>query len=328
MKRYIVSTLFLFTLSTVSIAQSRCDCYERLFNLGKYYDNHEHFEQALGAFKDALNFMEPSQESHEIYQYIAWDYNELKNYDSGAVYAAKAIALGIRASNFKEKTPELYARIPAPAKKEWPEGVDVDWMLYNKVQGIHKTDQLMRNSYDTYFDAQWLPDSLHQYKKPVEHALAALLDSVSYLHTMAVLEIYKGIPTFKKVGFPYALNNYVIIHVVRYPVMGKHLLDKLKQLNSNCEPISKRDILFFEDVRKTSLEYDYATQKAGKSFAGLYGYDRYNNIEDLKKVDSIRFAHNLYRLQEDVIAPDTLPKGYVPAPYPKNYFCLEKYQIR
>lgn len=288
-------------------------------SLAKYYENAGRLTEAIATYKDAFSFLDPGKADGETYGNIAIVYESLKNYDSALVYAVKAVNLG-GDTYLQSFAPGLYARIPADARQ----GIEIDWELYEFKKNLHYLDQLIRDDESYIYQSNWLPDSLAKYKEPVTRALVNLVDSIDYLSTMKMFEKYSW-PSYEKVGFAGAANFRAFMHIVRYPVMGKILLDKIKEFQAQGAPISKKHILFLEDNRLYHEDMQRDPYKKGKTWAGMCGVDRYNRMMDINKADSIRFAYNHVRLQEDVFKPDTLPAAYKPTPYPKNYFCLEKY---
>ncbi|HYD20198.1 MAG TPA: tetratricopeptide repeat protein [Flavipsychrobacter sp.] len=323
MKHLIFPGLFmLFTLH--AFAQTRCDCYDRLLNLGMSYEERYQFQKAIEVFKDALNFMEESNDDVEIFQGLARCYDTLANYDSSVVYAMKAIDKGLGAGYFYSYTPKTFEFLPNDERLLWPRpGQEVNWGLFKLTQQMFGADQYFRTTEN--FESQWLPDSLEQYKMPIILSLFHLADSNNYVLQMKIFRKF-GWPSYNKVGFFNAMDVRGLMHNVRYPGFGRHLLDTLYVFGRNCEGIRTSKVLKLEDNR--IFHGGDLVKGSGKNLIGFSGADRYNRIYNLKNADSIRLAYNMLRLKEDVPPGETLPKDYKPIPYPKNYFCLKKYQLQ
>jgi tetratricopeptide (TPR) repeat protein len=315
--------LLILSFSLQAAAQTRCDCFDRLINLGKHYENNYQFPRAIDVYKDAISFMDESATDEEIFWNICYCYDTLGYYDSSVAYAIKAIDAGLGANNIRNSVPKTYARLPEAKKLEKPLGPKVDWDLYNIVLGIRSVDQFVRGN--DFYGEGWLPDSLVKYQQPIARAIGKLADSANYRMEMNILRKY-GWPTFKKVGFYNAMDLRVLMHNVRYPGYGRKLLDTLYVLGSICEGIRRSTVLKLEDNRV--LNGGEPGLGEGKNLVGFWGRNRYNIIYDISKADSIRLANNHVRLKEDVPPGESLPKDYKPIPYPKNYFCLKKYQIQ
>jgi hypothetical protein len=145
-------------------------------------------------------------------------------------------------------------------------------------------------------------------------------DSTSFELIRFVLDKY-GYPTYKKLGFPTSDLHVLIMHTTTYDnAWSNYILNKLEQLNATCDYPEKSQLLFLIDRQRI--------RQGKKSLAGLSGGSRrYFTIEDIKKVDSIRFSYNLLRLKDENYPGDSLPDNYQPQPYPANYFCGKKYRI-
>ena len=320
--KHIASILFML-LSQQIAGQTRCDCYDRLFNLGRHYENHGNFIKAIEVFKDALYFLEENNDDAEVFLGLVHCYDTMHNYDSSVAYAMRAIDKGLGAGYFYSYTPRTFEHLPNDERLLWPRpGQEVNWGLFKLTQQMFGLDQYFRTSEN--FESQWLPDSLEQYKMPIILSLFHLADSNNYMLQMKIFRKF-GWPTYQKVGFYNAVSPGGLMHNVRYPGFGRHLLDTLYHFGSRCEGILKSKVLKLEDNRV--YHGGEVSMGSGKNLIGFTGRDRYNLIYDIKKADSIRLANNHVRLKEDVPPGETLPKEYRPVPYPKNYFCMKKYQL-
>jgi hypothetical protein len=98
-------------------------------------------------------------------------------------------------------------------------------------------------------------------------------------------------------------------------------LEKLKELNSDCDYPYKSEILLYMDRKNLYNKKN--------CLVGLFkSENRFMNILDINAADSIRFEYNCLRIKEDAIkSGQSVPVNYIPKKYPYNFFCSKKYQL-
>jgi hypothetical protein len=198
-------------------------------------------------------------------------------------------------------------------------GRKVDPALYQQFTNQMKMDQIVRSGeISTAPENGDKPEIIHN--DSIKGRLVEKVDDSTARFVKWVLDKY-GFPTYRQLNF-YPRGFWVeILHVTAHRnANATYVLNRLAELSNKCS-FRKSQVLFLKDRQK------YYHDR--KSYCGLIGAgDRYLYIDDISKADSIRFANNFLRLKEEAASWNgKLPPGYKPRPYPKNYFCLKKYNI-
>ncbi len=304
---------FLCIISINGYCQSKCDCFERLYQLSI---NDTNSNRGITTLKDAVSFLEP-EKAADYYWILAQRFKKMKQYDSSIVWYEKAIESGHEVESIKRTENEIYRRMDTNKinKIILEQRKKINFDLYNMFVSQHAIDQAIRNE-------DLFPIDDASMRECIIHVLSSAyktIDDSTFRFLKNVFENY-GFPTFHKLGFFPAAINIMILHVTAYKnENATYVLQKLEEFNKYCD-YNKFDILMLKDRQM------YINEK--KNTAGLFGSgERYLYIKDVGKVDSIRFEYNCVRLKDEA---DTwggkLPDNYKPRPYPINYFCLEKYK--
>jgi hypothetical protein len=303
---------FLLFISANCLAQSSCDCFDRLYLLANS-DSTRYVE----IMRDALSFLQPEQKS-DYYWEIGDHFYQRKMYDSSVVYYTKAIEGGYSLENVRTSAWETYIRMDTTRMKKialqyWEKA---DMELYDKFVSQSAIDQFIRNE-------EYFPYNEHDScKQQFTSGLYKKVDHSTYEFLKWIFDTY-GDPTFAQLGFFPSDITGMMLHVTAYENEdADSLFHELETLNNACNFVQKSKILF---MKERQLYYNHRY-----SYCGLIGSgQRYLYIKDPAKTDSIRFQYNLLRLSDEAkLWNGTLPAGYQPSAYPKNYFCLKNYDTR
>lgn len=315
MKKIII-LLLLITFTTNQLkAQKNCDCFNRLDNLGMYYERIGNNLMALSAYKDALSYRDSDIISERHYVTVARMHYNLEQFDSSLLFFSKALQRGYDTAQIKI----YYSQVTQ--LKEWNTikllqkiPPNFNWNVYNNCIVQVALDQSIRGK--LLYPSFWATGELKKYESKLTLILGTRIDSTSNDLLTSLLNKY-GFPTYEKLGFTNSFYfNLLASHTSDYK---KNIIDKLKDLNKSCEYPYKSDILYYMD-RNTSIR--------GYTLAGLYGLDRFIRLPNINIVDSIRFEYNQLRIKEDAYKNgDIVPDNYSPLKYPANYFCSDKYKF-
>lgn len=307
----------LICCSLEAYCQSKCDCFDRLYNLSL---NQTDEQRSVDILMDAISFLEPDQKG-EYYWEVAESYSHLKQYDSSAAWYEKAIEWGYDLSSLIANAPAVYKRLDTARLNAiaYAHGRQADPALYRQFQYQIEMDQVVRDG-----EISTVPEHGEKFRvihnDSIKKRLIDKVDDSTARFVQWVLDKY-GFPTYRQLNF-YPHGLWVeILHVTAHRnASATHVLNRLTDLSNKCK-FRKSQVLFLKDRQK------YLNEK--KSYCGLVGAgDRYLYIEDVSKADSIRVVYNQLRLNEEAVSWNgKLPPGYKPRPYPKNYFCLKKYNI-
>lgn len=309
---------FFLCISIKGSCQSKCDCFDRLYRLA---NNQTDTLSSIKILKDALTFLSPERRG-DYYWEVAQSYYLLKQYDSAAKWYGEAAVWGYDIDYLKLYAPEVYKRIDTnkvDMALEKNRG-KVDPELYKMFATQLEMDQGVRTG--KVFSVPGSGDSLIPvHDTSIAKRIMQKVDDSTFRFLKWVFQKY-GFPTYHQLGFYPRGMSAMILHVTASrPEQATCIINKLKEFSDQCK-YQRSSLLFLMDRRK--YYYDK------KSYCGLIGAgQRYLYIEDIGKADSIRFAYNQVRLKEEAASwGGELPPGYKPRPYPKNYFCLKKYEIK
>jgi hypothetical protein len=315
MRNYILVVLSF--LSMKGTCQSNCDCFERLYQLSA----NDTSQSCVDILKDAISFLDTTKRG-EYYWEVASLYKAIKQYDSSAVWYEKAVEWGYDLDGLKRYSSQIYSRMDTGRMKAiaFEHRKKVDFSLYEQFVAQLALDQSVRS--DALFSTEkYWNKLLPLCEKSFIDSMYQRVDDSTFRFLKWVFENYR-FPTFRRLGFFPGGIMAMIMHITAYKnEQATYLLDKLEEFANSCE-YRKCDILVLKDRQK------YIKEK--KTNCGLFGSgQRYLNIEDINKADSIRFAYNRLRLKEEAASWNgKLPANYKPRSYPKNYFCLKKYEIK
>jgi len=302
-----LSFFLILTINTRAQTQSNCDCYDRLTNLSRYYEEYGDTESALKAYSKGLNFKPKAKWSpYEYYRF-----GELHAIDgdiqSATHYLAEAFRRGFDTSYFSyEVFDEVresqgwhqVAQNLDSMKREFQAQINFDYRL--AIEDIRGSDQTIRRLIK-------VPDSTFR-----------LLDSINYSRLKSLFKQY-GYPDMQEHGFEGSQGAYLILlHAAMYTQeMYEEILDILNQA-INAYGYKRSDMAQFIDRREVwhnKREQIFGTWNA-------YRADNFSKIRELKAIDEKRMSYNLLRLKEQaIIESRNIPVGYVASAYPDNYFC-------
>lgn len=325
--RLYLFVLFIFFSLTVK-SQTQCDCFDRLYNLSMNYSIMGDWHKAAETLKDGISFLNTEQRSGEFYYLLGEAYSHDNKADSAAIYFTLAIKLGYPLNWVKDGYPDIVQKID-PNKLElyaFDLRKKIDFDLYDRFVQALALDQATRNG--TLYPENEIYDGTPE-KKAFIDTLTERVDSITSEFVNSILDKY-GYPSADELGFYPSGIMGLILHITASDnEMSRKLFIKLSKLNEQCNFPQKSTILFLKDRQKY--------YKERKDCCGLIGStERYQSIENINEADSIRFLYNQIRLKEEVSGNDSTSiknrqqldaRGYKPTPYPKNYFCNEKYHF-
>ncbi len=299
-----------------SYGQSNCDCFDRLYSLSAHYDAIDSVQKSVEIMKDAITFLEPNRR-YDYYYSVGDSYAYLNQFDSAVKYYRLAVSEGgYPLASVKEKYPGVYYKLDTNTLRNRlkKHTAEIDLVLFSRFSNTLLLDQAVRGFLVT--EREFLDTNAQ--KRELLNILFDRTDSNTFEFVRYVLERYK-FPTFQRLHFYPNGFMGMILHMAAYNnEWSEYLYSRLAELNTQCEFPQKSQILF--------LRERYARRNGGITKAGvMVGDNRFMNVADITKADSIRLQHNMLRIQEERRPGEEVSKNYVPMPYPKNYFCLKKY---
>ena len=355
MSRGIIFAIILLLNSNL-FAQSNCDCYDRLYNLSMSYKLHNNKEMALNTFKDAISFIQDSNQIGDYYSQLAELFLYYKETDSAIVYFTKGIKYGSSIVDYDFiKTDydyrEIYAKIDTNLLKEYDLKFKsyIDTNLYHRYLEARDLDQSirvendreyilnkiisMKNNLNNKQSKRVVNNGNEMYNiitmdvGEIDNHKELLVDIPDSIKQIAIDKVFNFVDSvnfifindiFQRYGFPHKFKNGFGI---KYVIFALHIIP-YDSLNKTCDFPEKSAILVFMEKKKYCLEQKSLCGKWGGSMNKIY-----MEIEDINKADSIRFLYNDIRIKEEALPSSTIPKEYKSLPYPKNYFCLKKYHF-
>ena len=325
MKTPITKTFLAMCLLAVhsSFGQSKCDCFDRLYALSKYYDRAENGEMAISAMVDALSYLDKAARP-AYYGELGELFAFYKIPDSAVKYYTLAIKEGgYDIEAVKENYPELYGRLAKQKLKNLKLREEPNLFFYRKFTSALAVDQIIRSDEALASAVYDKKDSFTAIRKEIYDRLVYDVDSTTFTFVKWVLDTI-GFPSYTKLGFVPEGFVAELLHITAY---GKsdwdnYLYPKLTALNALGDYALKSQILFFKDRQ--------STYNGRKTLTGAFGErNRYGDIVNIKAADSIRFQYNLLRIKDEAPSypSSTVPAAYSAGRYPNNYFCLKKYGL-
>ncbi|HXS35581.1 MAG TPA: hypothetical protein VN721_02685 [Flavipsychrobacter sp.] len=282
---------------------------------------------AISALKDAISFLD-SNRAGDYYFELGDYYSHTTDTDSAALYFTKAIKRGYPLTWIKSGYPTIYSKIDSAKIQKYILDLKakIDFDLYDKFVQINALDQAVRDG--TLYPINDIFHGTPEQKAFID-TMSIRVDSNTFEFVKQVLEKYKY-PIAYNLGFYPSGFMGLLLHITAVDnARSRNLFAILEELNRTCNFPQKSIILFLKDRQKLYNEHN--------SCCGLFGgINRYSDIVDVNKADSIRLSYNQLRLKEETSRDDTTSirnrselrsKGYKPKPYPKKYFCIEKYHF-
>ena len=304
-------TVILFTCNTISFTQSNCDCYERLTELAGLKSTEEKNDSALFYYQQAFAFLPAESINYRHHVNLARYFGKANQTDSAATHLIRAIQMGY-SKEYMNYNANLKFLADSTIYKEailqahHLTDATFNWEYYNAFQQLYGIDQIIRTQ--------------RSFNVLGRDSVFYMVDSITFDKAMRLVKQY-GYPQQSKHGFTDDVLSLILLHASVY---GEKQYDQIVELMNenmdNCLCL-KGNLAVLKDRR---LDWYYRE----KQLAGTWNYPgEFNPIEDLDMVDSIRFSHNLLNLAEFAKKSNrTLPKKYQPTPYPKNYFCQNKWK--
>lgn len=310
MTKKILLILLVYITSLQLMAQTKCDCFERLSNLADLKSFENKTDSALITYKRALTFLPSNARNYSHDLTLGTYFLENSDIDSSAFYLKKAIEGGypinyikynvdfdsLINSTYWEKVESSYHIVNS----------NFNWTFYNKIQRTLGIDQAIRGN--TIFKSI-ATDSIEKY------TMFYLTDSSSLFKITEQINLH-GYPSQLTHGF---IGEKLMVFFMHSSMYSKEMYDKINTIliRANLSCLCKKSSITMLNDRR--LEWYYEK----KQIAGTWNYGgEFNPIENLEKVDSIRFNYNLLTLFDyGRSSGRTMPKGYVKTDYPDNYFC-------
>lgn len=298
----------LLTLNTY--AQNPCDCNERLRNLAWYYYTQNRFEEALPAMKQAIYYKE-AESSDTDYYILALAYNANDSLDQALNALLMAVKKGLSRESFESE----------------------DFKSLKEKAGVARWNY-MSNQYDNYHNqykaalnleyrlaVEWLKGSdqrIRSSKDGLRQQDYILFDSLNFADLKDLFKKY-GFPSMREHGFNWDVIDAFMMHYsVESEDKYKEVIKLLQAVHNQCL-CDLSDITVITDRKKRWIDKTaqiYGAWNLGNE-RGVFG-----EIENIQEVDNRRFKYNLLRLKEQSeMEGRSLPKDYLPKPYPKDYFC-------
>ena len=308
---FLTTTLFLFCFLEVKGQESSsqsCDCYERLRELSTYYTSQGSHKKSLEVYRQALNFAKITKPYD--YYYLATLMAANGECIMAKEYLSMAIVKGYDLTYipYDRNLPTCLATT-GEAWKQFLEKVKIS----NKNTALNLDFEYLKALYDIRGSDQTIRRLI---KVPQE--TYALLDSINFDRLKKLID-EKGYPDYQKHGFEDPQAAYlVLVHATRYDEkMYKEVMSILKTANEEGN-IRGYQIAQMIDERTSNILK--AEQILGTW--NNYGAKEFKPIAQPQSVDSLRFEYNLLRLKEQAkLENRQLPQGYLPIPYPEDYFC-------
>ncbi len=301
-----------------AIAQSRCDCFDRLRNLSRYYGDRGDSAMQLAALKDGISFLEPQQAADYFFE-LAELYDNRDMSDSAVRYYALAMEHGYDINAIRNiavvKRGIDKAQI---ARYDAANRAKIDFRVYEQFISAAAIDQSVRNG-TLIPEEQFTGPGAPMDTRLRNDTLFQRADANGYKFVKWVFENH-GYPDPYKLGFTPPAFDKILLHITaRQNKMAEYVFTKMEEMAAKCEYPTWSAILFMRD---RSQYYN-----GGTSNSGVWRPDEIGKITNLQRADSLRMAYNHLRLKEGVPKDIVLPVTYKPAPYPPGYFCLKKYHI-
>lgn len=291
-------------------SQTDCDCYERLESLAQLKSFDGEPEEALATYKRALSFLPSSARNYRHDFNLSLFYVESGLLDSASYYLIQSIEGGyakgallydVRFDSLQET--DYWKEIQKAYRK--PNEV-FNWDLYNSIQGLRAIDQSVRRRESGI--GILANDSLSMMN------LFTTVDSVVFESVSELIKSH-GYPSQTTHGFN---ESYMLffLHSSMYSEEKYELIRQyVKKQNEMCL-CKKGELALLADRR---LDWFYSK----KQVAGTWNFPgEFLPIQELDKVDSIRFEYNLLNLQDwGRMTGRSRPEGYKAMEYPENYFC-------
>ena len=154
MSRGIIFAIILLLNSNL-FAQSNCDCYDRLYNLSISYKLHNNKEMALNTFKDAISFIQDSNQIGDYYSQLAELFLYYKDTDSATFYFSKGIKYGSSIFDYDfikadYDYREIYVKMDTNVLKNYDLKFKnrIDANLYHRYMEARDLDQSIREEND------------------------------------------------------------------------------------------------------------------------------------------------------------------------------------
>ncbi len=296
----------------IGYTQTECDCVERLSHLADYYFTFRQFDSALVTYERALDYK--FDETYEPYNDLVYAkyLGKMSQFDSAFVHLKRYYRNGGYSIehnyDFKEFVKTSYFEQLNQTKQVTP--VNFNWNLHNALQRMRGLDQAIRQK-DGISRLFTNSDSLY-----------SIADSINYVQVNELLNTY-GIFTYKTHGVSFNKLHLFLLHHSVYSKAQFEEIKDLLDLAISLGVYEKSSLARLIDRRRSWVD----------SLPQLYGaftnyLDKFMTIENLEKVDSMRFTMNLLTLEHEALMNSRkLPEGYVSALYPKNYFCESRDEI-
>lgn len=300
--------VWLLGLGLSTLAQTDCDCYERLSYLSRYYQKTDQLDSSIWARKQAFSYLPPNQYFAYDYVQLAETYVAKNELDSGFKYAQVAIESGFSLTSlvrYKTLKPLMESdykdALTSTARKVGP---NFNWNYYDALQQLLGIDQSIRRG-----------DQLEPYldSKTKEQVDAVVFEQVEQLLTQY------GYPNFETHGFNDGTLIVFFLHAsLSSEEQYQRILTYLETAHQSCYT-QRSNVAAIRD-RRTAWYHDKPQP------TGMFNHiDRFAPIADLTQVDELRFQYNLLSLADEAkVKGFELPEGYIQKDYPKGYFCTNR----
>ncbi|MBL7692075.1 MAG: hypothetical protein JNM41_10810 [Flavipsychrobacter sp.] len=313
--RFRLFVLAVCAFATNTFSQGNCDCFDRLYNLS---NNQTDYNKSIVILKDALSFLD-YERGGEYYWEVAHRYYLIRRFDSAAEWYSKAIEWGYSSQKVKRDAVEAFGKLDLNRidQLELRHRRNIDFFIYEEFVKQNSLDQVVRG------DVMYSWDDSALKRREVLAFVDSMIERVdnrTFSFIKMIFDKY-SFPTYRELGFtPVGISSMILHLTARNDSKAIYIFKELDKFSRSCEYL-KSDLILLLDRQK------YTTSK--QTLCGLFGSgERYLSVANVHNVDSVRFEYNRVRLLDEASVNGLkLPVNYVARQYPKNYFCMKKYEV-
>jgi tetratricopeptide (TPR) repeat protein len=313
--RFRLFVLAVCTFAISAFSQDSCDCFDRLYNLS---NNQSDNNKSIVILKDAISFLD-YERGGEYYWEVAHRYCLIRRFDSAAEWYSKAIEWGYSSQKVERDAAEAFEKLDLNRiyQLEQRHRRNIDFFTYEEFVKQNALDQAVRGDVMYSWD-----DSALKSREVLSFvdSMIERVDDRTFSFIKMIFDKY-SFPTYRELGFtPVGISSMILHLTARNDSNARYVFKELDKFSRACEYL-KSDLMLLLDRQK------YIATK--RTYCGLFGSgERYLSVVDVQKVDSMRFEYNRVRLLDEASANGMkLPVNYVARHYPKNYFCMKKYEV-
>jgi len=299
--------LFIVVIMVVAvngIAQTKCDCYERLTMLSNLQYTQNKYDESYKSLLKALSYRDTVNWNTDDYHLLADFDTHYGNFKEAQKHIRSFVSQGGKVESLKYDT-SFNRYMDVGFIKELKDielnnklKINLDYLI--ALQQIHGIDQAIRNDY-------FINDST--LKKVFHH-----IDSANFYELKTLIEKY-GFPNFHDHGFTDDAAWTILLHAsVTSDTLYHQVLIVLEKAQEKGL-VKKSRIALIIDRHRTWVENK-------KELFGEWMPQYDPPIDDILKIDVLRFQYNLLTFGDKCRWNHfKIPTAYKEASYPTHYFC-------